>query len=151
MFGRVFRGYAFTEGWAHFAEEMMADAGLRGGAPEVRIGQLLNALLRNVRYLSAIGLHTGAMTVADSERLFIEKGLQGAATARQQAVRGTFDPAYLNYTLGKLMIRKLRDDWTARNGGREAWKAFHDRILGFGGPPIPLVRRTMLGDDSPAL
>ena len=150
MFGRVFRGYAFTEGWAHFAEEMMADAGLRGDTPEVRIGQLSNALLRNVRYLSAIGLHTGAMTVEESERMFVEKGLQSAATARQQAVRGTFDPAYLNYTLGKLMIRKLRDDWSAKHGGRESWKAFHDQILSFGGPPIPLVRRKML-DDSPAL
>jgi uncharacterized protein (DUF885 family) len=150
MFGRVFRGYAFTEGWAHFAEEMMADAGLRGDTPEVRIGQLSNALLRNVRYLSAIGLHTGAMTVEDSERMFVEKGLQGNATARQQAVRGTFDPGYLNYTLGKLMIRKLRDDWAAKHGGRGAWKAFHDQILSFGGPPIPLVRRKML-NDSPAL
>ena len=71
--------------------------------------------------------------------------------ARQQAARGTYDPAYLNYTLGKLMIRKLRDDWTASHGGRAAWKEFHDTFLSYGGPPIPLVRRAMLGDDSPAL
>src|SRR2546422_10765926 len=78
-----------------------------------RSGQLLEALLRNVRFLSAIGLHTGGMTIAESEKMFREKGYQDAGNARQQAARGTFDPAYLNYTMGKLMIRKLREDWTA--------------------------------------
>ena len=145
-FGQIFPGYAFTEGWAHYAEEMMWDSGLGGGDPAVHIGQLLGALLRNVRYLSAIGLHTGGMTVEESDRMFREKAFQDPGNARQQARRGTFDPAYLNYTLGKLMIRKLRDDWTASRGGREAWKAFHDEILSYGGPPVPLVRRAMLGD-----
>ena len=69
--------------------------------------------------------------------------------ARQQAARGTYDPAYLNYTLGKLMIRKLREDWTKDRGGRNAWREFHDRFLSFGGPPIPLVRRAMTGGGSP--
>ena len=111
-FAQVFVGYAFAEGWAHYAEEMMWDAGLGNGEAEAHIGQLLNAMLRNVRFISAIGMHTGRMTVAESERLFREEGFQDAGTARQQAARGTFDPAYLNYTMGKLMIRKLRDDWT---------------------------------------
>jgi hypothetical protein len=150
-FGRVFVGYAFAEGWAHYTEEMMWEAGLGKGDPETHIGQLTNALLRNVRFLSAIGLHTGAMTVADSERMFRELAYQDPANARQQAARGTFDPAYINYTLGKLMIRKLREDWTASRGGREAWQAFHDRFLSFGGPPIPLVRAAMLGPDAGAL
>jgi uncharacterized protein (DUF885 family) len=83
------------------------------------------------------------MTEAQSERLFREDAFQDRATARQQAARGTYDPAYLNYTLGKLMIRKLRDDWTATRGGRSAWKAFHDGFLSFGGPPVPLVRKAM--------
>ncbi len=69
-------------------------------------------------------------------------------TAIQQAARGTFDPAYLNYTMGKLMVRKLRDDWTATRGGRDAWREFHDQFLQFGGPPIPLVRAAMLGPGS---
>jgi hypothetical protein len=145
-FGQVFVGYAFAEGWAHYAEELMWEAGLGDGDPEIHIGQLMNALLRNARYLSAIGLHTQGMTVAESERLFREEAYQDAATARQQALRGTYDPAYLNYTLGKLMIRDLRDQWTRNRGDRNAWRDFHDRFLSYGGPPIPLVRRAMLDE-----
>ena len=144
-FGQLFVGYAFAEGWAHYCEEMMFDAGLGDGNPEAHIGQLTNALLRDVRFLSAIGLHTGGMSVADSEKMFRDKGLQNAGQARQQAARGTFDPAYLNYTLGKLMIMQLREDWTAAHGGRAGWKGFHDQFLSYGGPPIPLVRAQMLG------
>jgi hypothetical protein len=144
-FGQVFVGYAFAEGWAHYAEEMMWDAGLGSRSPEVHIGQLMNALLRNVRYLSAIGLHTSGMTVAASERMFREQAFQDPASARQQAARGTYDPAYLNYTMGKLMIRRLRDDWTASRGGRSAWREFHDTFLSYGGPPVPLLRREMIG------
>lgn len=148
-FGRIFVGYAFAEGWAHYTEEMMWEAGLGKGNPEIHIGQLLNALLRNARYLSAIGLHTKGMTVAESERLFREQAYQDPGNARQQAARGTYDPAYLNYTLGKLMIRKLRDDWTRDRGGQEAWREFHDRFLSYGGPPVPLVRRAMVGGGAP--
>ena len=101
-FSQVFVGYAFAEGWAHYTEEMMWDVGLGNGDPATHIGQLLNALMRNARYLSAIGLHSGTMTVEESEKLFLEKAFQDPGSARQQAARGTFDPAYLNYTLGKL-------------------------------------------------
>ena len=119
---------------------------MRGASPETRIGQLSNALLRNVRFLSAIGLHTQGMTVEESRKMFIEEGYQSEGTAIQQAARGTYDPAYLNYTLGKLMIRDLREDWTLERGGRDAWKSFHDTFLSFGGPPIPLVRAQMMKD-----
>ena len=143
-FGRVFVTYAFGEGWAHYTEEMMLEAGLRGASPETRIGQLSNALLRNARFLSAIGLHARGMTVEESEKFFMEEAYQDQGTAEQQAARGTYDPAYLNYTLGKLMIRQLRDDWTAGRGKRDAWREFHDTFLSFGGPPIPLVRARMM-------
>jgi hypothetical protein len=145
-FGQVFVGYAYAEGWAHYTEEMMWEAGLGAGDPEIHVGQLSNALLRNVRYLSAIGLHTKGMTVAESERMFREQAYQDPGNAQQQALRGTYDPAYLNYTLGKLMIRKLREDWTASRGGRRGWKEFHDRFLSYGGPPVPLVRKAMVGE-----
>jgi len=112
---------------------------------------LQNALLRNARFLSAIGLHARGMTTQASEKLFLEETYQDAATARQQAARGTFDPAYLNYTLGKLMIRKLRDDWTAFRGGKAAWKQFHDAFLSYGGPPVPLVRKAMMGANAGSL
>ena len=146
-FGQVFVGYAFAEGWAHYTEEMMYDAGLSANDPEMHIGQLQEALLRNVRFISAIGLHTKGMTVEESKKMFIEQGFQDEANAEQQANRGTFDPAYLNYTMGKLMIRKLRDDWCASRGGRTAWKQFHDAFLSYGGPPIPMVRKAMMGAD----
>ncbi|MES1241861.1 MAG: DUF885 domain-containing protein [Acidobacteriota bacterium] len=149
LIGRLFVGYGFAEGWAHYAEELIWEAGFGAGDPPTRIGQLQNALLRNVRYLVAIGLHAGSLTVEEAERMFQEKGFQDAANARQQAARGTFDPAFLNYTLGKLMVRRLREDWTASRGGRAAWRAFHDRFLSFGGPPIPIVRSAMLGADGP--
>jgi uncharacterized protein (DUF885 family) len=146
-FGRLYVTYAFGEGWAHYTEEMMLEAGLRGASPETQIGYLSNALLRNVRFLSAIGLHTQGMSVAESQRMFIEEAYQSEGIAMQQAARGTYDPAYLNYTLGKLMIRELREAWTYERGGRAAWRDFHDRVLSFGGPPIPLVRARMMRSD----
>ena len=142
-FGQLFVGYAFAEGWAHYTEEMMVEQGLAKDAPELHIGQLSNALLRNVRYMCAIGLHTQNMSVAECEKMFKEKAFQDAGNARQQAARGTYDPAYLNYTMGKLMIMKLRTDWQAKNPQRTL-KEFHDEFLSFGGPPIPLVRTQML-------
>jgi uncharacterized protein (DUF885 family) len=148
--GQLFPSYAFSEGWAHYAEEMMWDAGFREGDAEAHIGQLMQALWRDVRYVSAIGLHTGRMSFAESEKLFREVAFLDAGNARQQAMRGTYDPAYLNYTLGKLLIRKLREDWVATHGGRAAWKEFHDTLLSYGGPPLPLVRREMLGPEAGA-
>ncbi|HET9579852.1 MAG TPA: DUF885 domain-containing protein [Usitatibacter sp.] len=142
--GRLYRSYAFTEGWAHYAEEMMWEEGLGNGDPGIHVAQIVNALLRDVRYLSAIGLHTGGMTVAQSEAMFRDMAFQDPGNARQQAARGTFDPAYGNYTLGKLMIRQLRDDWTARHGGRSSWQQFHDKLLSYGAPPLPLVRKAMM-------
>nr|WP_246218849.1 DUF885 domain-containing protein [Parasphingorhabdus halotolerans] len=142
IFGKLFVGYAFAEGWAHYTEEMMVDAGLHDGDPETKIGQLSNALLRNCRYLSAIGLHAKGMTVQQSLDMFQNECYQDKGNATQQAARGTYDPAYLNYTMGKLMIRKLREDWTG--GDRKKWKAFHDEFLSYGGPPIPMVRAAMM-------
>ena len=151
----IWIGYAFAEGWAHYCEEMMIEEGLGKGDPEKHIGQLEEALLRDVRLLSSIGLHTEGMTVAQSEKMFKEQAFQDPGNARQQAARGTYDPAYLNYTLGKLMIRKLRADWIAKTRGAAAadddhalWHDFHDQFLSHGGPPIPLLRKEMVGDSS---
>lgn len=149
LFGRLFVGYAFAEGWAHYTEELMIEAGLpdsgvmEGLTPdEIRVGQISNALLRDCRYLSAIGLHAQGWSVEKSKQFFIDECYQVEGTAIQQSARGTYDPAYLNYTLGKLMIKKLRDDWTG--GDRTKWKAFHDEFLGYGGPQIPMVRKAMM-------
>jgi hypothetical protein len=159
----IWVGYGFAEGWAHYCEEMMYEEGLGKDDPEQHIGQLLEALLRDVRLLSAIGLHTEGMTVAQSEKMFKEQAYQDPGNARQQAARGTYDPAYLNYTLGKLMIRKMRSDWLAKTkveaaagvaapaDDRARWHDFHDKFLSFGGPPIPLVRKQLLGDEGTLL
>jgi hypothetical protein len=149
--GQLFVGYAFAEGWAHYAEEMMWDTGLGNNDPEMHIGQLIEALLRDVRFISAISMHTGKMTVEESEKMFRDQGYQSAGNARQQAARGTFDPAYLNYTMGKLMIKRLRDDWTSTRGGRPAWLSFHDEFLRYGGPPIPLLRKMMMKKEGGSL
>src|SRR3546814_11701189 len=97
--------------------------GNSNGDPEVHIGQLSNALLRDCRFLSAIGLHTKGMTQDQSRQMFVDQCYQDEGTARPQAARGTYDPAYLNYTLGKLMIMRLRADWTASRGGRKDRKS----------------------------
>ena len=156
----IWVGYAYAEGWAHYCEEMMYEEGLGKGDPEKHIGQLTDALLRDVRLLSSIGLHTHGMTVAQSEKMFREQAFQDPGNARQQAARGTYDPAYLNYTLGKLMIRKLRSDWVAKQPGAASgegadnhalWHDFHDKFLSYGGPPIPLLRKEMMGEEGTLL
>src|SRR3546814_7542943 len=114
---------------------MMWDAGLGRGAAEVHIGQLSNALLRDVRFLCAIGLHTQNMSVQTCEGMFRKLAFQDPGNARQQAARGTYDPAYMNYNLGKQIIMKLRSEWTAQNGGRAGGHDFNDKILSYGGPP----------------
>ena len=145
---RSFCSYAMSEGWAHYTEQLMLEAGAGGGDPRAEVGQLYNALLRNARFLSALGLHTGGMTVKQSMELFENRAYQDRATARQQATRGTFDPGYLNYTLGKLMILKLREDWKAKVGEGYSLKAFHDQFLSHGCAPVPVIRRSMLGPDA---
>jgi uncharacterized protein (DUF885 family) len=149
LIARLFVGYGFAEGWAHYAEQMMWDAGLGNGEPEVHIGQLYEALERDCRFISAIGLHTQGMTQEQSKELFINQCYKDEGSAEQQAARGTYDPQYLNYTLNKLLIMRLRDDWTAGRGGRKAWKQFHDTFLSYGGPPVPLVRQAMMDEATP--
>lgn len=142
---QIFVGFGFSEGWAHYAEEMMWEEGLGNKSAEMRIGQLLLALMRDVRFIAAIGLQTGKMTVAQAEKMFIEAGFQDAGNARQQAIRGTFDPQYLIYTLGKIMILQMREKWFKKYGKNANLKDFHDKILSFGSPPLGLMQQAMFG------
>lgn len=144
---KTFWNYTYGEGWAHYSEEMMWEAGVGDGDPKVHIGQLLNALLRNVRFMSAIGLHARGMTVEESEEMFVQKAFLDEKGAHQQAVRGTFDPLYLSYTLGKLMILKLRRDWKEKKGDAFSLKEFHDTILSYGPAPVTVIREIMLGEN----
>ena len=141
---------ATSEGWAHYAEELAWETGLTKGE-EAHLGQLVNALLRNVRCLSAIGLHTGGMSVKKSERMFRKVAHQDPGNARQQAWRGTFDPLYLIYTLGKLAIYEMREDYRAQleaRGETFRMKDFHDAFLSYGGAPLPAIRESLLGSES---
>ena len=138
---------SMSEGWAHYAEEMMFEAGAGGDSPRTRVAMLKNALLRNVRFVVALGEHTAGMTVDDAVKRFQTQAFTDPETARQQAVRGTFDPMYLAYTLGKIMIKNLRADWMKKHPGA-ALGEFHDELLSYGCAPVPLIRRAMLGPDA---
>jgi uncharacterized protein (DUF885 family) len=139
------------EGWAHYTEQMMLDEGYGNGDPKLRIGQLQDALLRDARYIAGIEMHTGTMTLPQATDFFVKQGHQTAAVAEREAKRGTSDPTYLVYTLGKLEILKLRADYKQKMGSRFSLQQFHDEFMKRGTPPIPVVRRAMLGNESPAL
>ncbi len=141
---RVFGAYSFWEGWAHYAEQMMIEQGY-APEPQNELGQLMEALLRNCRFICAIKMHTQGMTLDEATQFFIDNAFMEALPARKEAMRGAFDPMYLNYTLGKLMILKLRHDYHRSKSDAYSLKRFHDDLLSHGAPPIPLVREMILG------
>jgi uncharacterized protein (DUF885 family) len=140
-----------AEGWAHYCEQMMLDEGYGGGDLKLRLGQLQDALLRNARYIVGIQMHTGKMTFDDGVQFFIHEGYQTPAGALVETKRGTADPTYLVYTLGKLEILKLRSDYKTKVGAKFTLRDFHDEFMKQGFPPIKVVRRALLGNDSPVL
>ena len=140
-----------VEGWAHYTEQMMLDEGYGNGDPKLRIGQLQDALLRDARYIVGIEMHTGKMTLAQGTQFFVKEGHQTPAVAEREAQRGTSDPTYLVYTLGKLQIMKLRADYKQKVGATYSLQQFHDEFMKQGMAPIPIVRRIMLGNEGPAL
>ena len=144
LVNRVATAYSFTEGWAHYAEQMILEAGYSEGQPKLLLTQLLEALVRNCRYMCSLRMHTEGMTLDEATKFFMENAYMAELPARREALRGTFDPGYLNYTLGKLMILKLREDYQREQGGAYNLKEFHDRLLSFGGPALPLLRPALL-------
>jgi uncharacterized protein (DUF885 family) len=148
------------EGWAHYCEQMMLDEGY--GQPGVgakdereaefiRLGQLQDALLRDARFVAGIEMHTGKMSFAEAEKFFVKEGFQSRKIAEIESKRGTSDPTYLYYTLGKLQIMKLREDYRKKMGADFTLQKFHDEFMGQGFPPIAVVRKAMMGDGSPVL
>jgi uncharacterized protein (DUF885 family) len=149
-----------AEGWAHYCEQMMLDEGYgqpgAGAKTEretkfLRLGQLQDALLRNARFIVGIKMHTGKMSFDEAVKFFQEEGYQSHETGIVETKRGTSDPTYLYYTLGKLEILKLREDMRKKQGAAFSLEKFHDEFLKQGFPPIKIVRQAMLGDNSPAL
>ena len=140
-----------AEGWAHYTEQMMLDEGYGNNDPELRLGQLTDALLRDARFIVGIQMHTGKMTLEQAQNFFINEGFQVPPVAEAEAKRGTSDPTYLYYTLGKLQILKLRDDYRKLHGGELNLKEFHDRFMRQGSVPMKIIRKSMLGEDGPTL
>lgn len=140
-----------AEGWAHYSEQVMLDEGYGNGDPVLRMGQLEDALLRNARYIVGIQMHTGNMTIDQAKEFFIKEGYQLPPVADVETKRGTGDPTYLVYTLGKLQILKLREDYRKMRGKDFTLLDFHDKFMQQGGVPLKIVRKAMLGDDSPTL
>jgi len=140
-----------AEGWAHYCEQMMLDEGYAAGDLRMRLGQLQDALLRNARYIVGVEMHTGKRTFEQGIEFFEKEGYQPHETAVRETKRGTSDPTYLYYTLGKLEILKLREDYKKLKGSSFTLGEFHDAFMKQGFPPIKIVRRALLGDDSPVL
>ncbi len=140
-----------AEGWAHYSEQMMLDQGYGNGDLKLRLGQLQDALLRDARYIAGIQMHTGNMTLEQAMDFFVKEGYQTRPMAEKEAKRGTSDPTYLVYTLGKLEILKLREDYKKMKGPQYSIGEFHDAFMRQGTAPIKIVRRALLGNDSPVL
>ena len=138
----------FIEGWAHYGEQVMIEAGFGGKDNHVKLGQLAEALIRLARLVVGIRLHVEDMSVEQGVRFFRDEAFMEEGSARREAERGTFDPGYVVYSLGKLMILKLRADYEAKHPSKFSLKTFHDRLLGNGNLPIWAHRRLMLGGNA---
>jgi uncharacterized protein (DUF885 family) len=143
---KVFSAATNSEGWAHYCEQMVLDEGFHGNDPRYRLAQIQDALLRDARFIVGIRMHTRGMTVQQAEQFFVKEALQPAPVARSEAKRGTSDATYGYYTMGKLMILKLRDDYKATKGAQYSLQKFHDSFIKLGPLPLPLIRKAMLGD-----
>lgn len=132
-----------VEGWAHYAEQMVVDEGLHGDDPRYRLAQLQDALLRNARFIVGIRMHTQGLGIEAAERFFREEARQPAHVARLEARRGTFDATYGYYTLGKLMILELRDDYRHAMGGAYSLRGFHDAFMHAGPLPLRLAKKVI--------
>jgi hypothetical protein len=141
-----------VEGWAHYTEQMLLEEGYGNGEPKIHLAQLSEALLRDCRYVNGIMLHTQGWTVEQGQKLFVEKGFQEPANAFEESRRGAYNPTYLYYTLGKLMIYKLRADYKQAKGASYTLRGFHDEFLRQGPLPLKLMRQALLpGDKAPLL
>ena len=147
---KVFGAATNSEGWAHYCEQMVIDEGFHVDDPRYRLAQIQDALLRNARFIVGIRLHTKGMTVAQAEHFFVTEGYQPRPVAVSESKRGTSDPTYGYYTMGKLMILKLREDYKAKMGAQYSLQKFHDTFIALGPLPLPLIRKAMLGESRAA-
>jgi uncharacterized protein (DUF885 family) len=144
----MFAPASFVEGWAHYCEQMMIEAGFGRQDHGVRLGQLAEALIRLVRVIVGIKLHAEDLSVEQGVKMFQTEAYMEESSARREAERGTFDPTYLVYSVGKMMLLKLRQDWKEQQGKAFSLRSFHDTLLGNGTAPFWLHRELMLGSDA---
>lgn len=142
---------SFVEGWAHYCEHMMIEAGFRRGDATLKLGQLAEALVRLARFVVAIRLHCEDLSVEQGMRVFRDEAFLEEATARREAERGTFDATYLVYSVGKLAMLKLRRDYKEQQDGRFSLRAFHDAVLAQGSAPFWAHRRLLLNENTDAV
>lgn len=135
---------SFVEGWAHYAEQMMIEEGFGAGDPKMKLGMLADALLRLSRFVVGIRLHTDGMSVDEATQFFMENAFMSATPARIEAERGTFDPTYLVYSVGKLALLKMREDYRRYRGAEFSLQEFHDRLLTNGNAPLWAHRRMLM-------
>jgi uncharacterized protein (DUF885 family) len=147
----LFSSAAMVEGWAHYSEHMMVEAGFRRQDPAIKLGQLAEALIRLCRFVVGLRLHCEDLSVEQGVRFFRDEAYLEEAAARREAERGTFDPSYVLYSLGKLMVLKLREDYKAGVAAKFTLREFHDRLLGNGTVPLWLHRNLMLGENNGAM
>ena len=143
---KVYGAASNAEGWAHYAEQMMIDEGFHAGEPKYRLAQLQDALLRDVRFIVGIKMHVQGMNVEEATKLFETTAHQPHPVAVSEAKRGASDALYGYYTMGKLMILKLREDYKAKKGSDYSLRGFHDAFIRIGPLPLPLIRRALLGE-----
>lgn len=148
---KLFYSGTNAEGWAHYCEQMMLDEGYGDHDPKLRMGQVQDALLRDARYIAGIEMHTGKMTLDQAREFFVKEGYQTAPVADVESKRGTSDPTYLMYTLGKLQIMKLREDYRRKQGDKFSLQDFHDTFMRQGAVPLKIIREAMLGDSGSTL
>src|SRR5437762_7498475 len=144
----LFAPASFIEGWAHYCEQMMIEAGFGRQEHGVRLGQLAEAIIRLARVIVAVRLHAEDMSVEQGVRVFREEAYLEDVSARREAERGTFDPTYLVYSVGKLMLLKLRQDYKQQQGKSFSLRSFHDTLLAQGTAPFWLHRQLLLGDNA---
>ncbi len=145
---KIFRSYAAEEGCAHYCEEMMIEQGWGSHDPMYEVGMLQDALLRDCRFVCSIKMHCSGMSLEEATQFFMDNTFYGKKPAEMEAVRGTFDPGYLKYTVGKLQIMKLREDYRKKLGRAFTIQKFHDELLSHGMPPLDVTRRRLLGPDA---
>jgi uncharacterized protein (DUF885 family) len=148
---KIFGSYAFTEGWAHYSEKMMIDEGFGDTgdpikAAKYRMAQSGESLVRLCRLCVSVKMHCEGMSVDEATRFFMDNWFQGEEPCRQEAIRGTYDPGYLYYSLGKLQMIKLREDYQKQEGDKFSLQKFHDLVLDQGMPSIQLLRESLLVD-----